>query len=209
MITVEHKLDIFNNIVYKEQEEKLIKELEELEAKNEEILNAKKIELEKNKQVFIKRKTALANILKNEMLSKYNDNKKVNTLAKREELLQDLIKSLVKKAEDYVQSKSYEDYFLNKLSNVITEIVDDEVLIIVTESDNIKLQNSIQKLAEKNKKTIVIESSKTDIIGGFILRNKNKTFNLDNSFKTIIEDNRYEIGKRLYTMLENVGETNE
>lgn len=209
MITVEHKLDIFNNIVYKEEEEKLIKELEELEAKNEEILNAKKIELENNKQVFIKRKTALANILKNEMLSKYNDNKKINTLAKRDELLQDLIKSLVKKTEDYVQSKSYEDYFLNKLSNVITEIVDDEVLVIVTESDKIKLQDSIQKLADKHSKTIIIESNKTDIIGGFILQSKDKTFNLDNSFKTIIEDNKYEIGKRLYTMLENVGEINE
>jgi vacuolar-type H+-ATPase subunit E/Vma4 len=44
------------------------------------------------------------------------------------------------------------------------------------------------------------------MIGGFIL--KYETYNLDNSFKTIIDENRYLIGKRLYSALEKTGELN-
>jgi len=47
---------------------------------------------------------------------------------------------------------------------------------------------------------------KSKIIGGFIISDKEKTYNIDNSYKTIIEENRYEIGKRLYKALEEAGD---
>lgn len=209
MITVEDKLDIFYKLVYKDEEEKCIRELEELESNNNTILTEKKNELEKKKKVFIDRKAYLANIEKNELISKSSEDLVVKSLAKKEVLLQDLIESLVEKARDFVQSNNYEAYIFNKISNVIESINDNEIIITLNEGDNLKLQNLIIELGKKFDKVITIDFNKSDIIGGFMLQDSARTYNLDYSFKTIIEENKYLIGKTLYSSLEKVGATNE
>ena len=54
-----------------------------------------------------------------------------------------------------------------------------------------------------------MDASLTHISGGFIISDNAKPYNLDSTFKTIIEENRYEIGKALYSSLEKAGETSE
>jgi len=209
MITVEDKLDIFYKLVYKEEEEKCIREMEELEAKIKAVLEEKNKELQIKKDAFIIRKTALANIQKNEMISKANENKKASLLQERERLLQDTIKSLEIKAKDFVQSNNYDVYLINKISNVINDVDDYEIIITLNDGDNVRFQDSIQELQDRYKKTITTETSKSNIIGGFMLQDIGRTYNLDYSFKTIIEENRYEIGKKLFSLLENAGDLNE
>lgn len=209
MITVEDKLDIFYKLVYKDEEEKCIRELEELESNNNAILTEKKNELENRKKIFVERKAYFANIEKNELISKSSEDLVVKSLAKKEELLQDLIKSLDEKTKDFVQSKNYEIYIFNKISKVIEKINDNEIIITLNEGDNLRLQNLINELGSKFNKVITIDTSKSDIIGGFMLQDSSRTYNLDYSFKTIIEENKYLIGKTLYTSLQKVGATNE
>lgn len=209
MITVEDKLDIFYKLVYKEEEEKCIKEMEELEARNKELVEEKNKELQIKKEAFINRKIALANIQKNEMISKANEDKKANLLQEREKLLQDIIKSLGIKAKDFVQSNNYDAYFIDKVSKVINDLDENEIIITLNDEDNLRFQDSIVELQKKYKKTITTQISKSNIIGGFMLQDINRTYNLDYSFKTIIEENRYEIGKKLFSLLENAGDLNE
>lgn len=209
MITVEDKLDIFYKLVYKEEEEKCIKEMEELEARNKALVEEKNKELQIKKEAFINRKIALANIQKNEMISKANEDKKANLLQEREKLLQDIIKSLGIKAKDFVQSNNYDAYFIDKVSKVINDLDENEIIITLNDEDNLRFQDSIVELQKKYKKTITTQISKSNIIGGFMLQDINRTYNLDYSFKTIIEENRYEIGKKLFSLLENAGDLNE
>ena len=76
------------------------------------------------------------------------------------------------------------------------------------EKDKVNLEDSILNLGKENNKDISFNIVVSDIIGGFILSDKDMSYNLDNSFKTIIEENRYLIGKRLYSSLEKTGGLN-
>ena len=208
MITVEDKLEIFNKLVYKAEEEKCIREMEALEKRIETTLEEKKLELEKKAEAFIKRKNILANIQKNEMISQANENKKTNVLKSRESFLNDFIKNLEIKTKQFVQSNDYKPYLIKKISKVLNGLEEDKVILLLNEEDIGLIQESIPILQEQFKKSISIEASKKNVIGGFMILDGDKTYNLDYSFKTIIEENRYEIGKTLFNMLENVGELN-
>ena len=208
MITVEDKLEIFNKLVYKAEEEKCIREMEALEKRIETTLEEKKLELEKKAEAFIKRKNILANIQKNEMISQANENKKTNVLKSRESFLNDFIKNLEIKTKQFVQSNDYKPYLIKKISKVLNGLEEDKVILLLNEEDIGLIQESIPILQEQFKKSISIEASKKNVIGGFMILDGAKTYNLDYSFKTIIEENRYEIGKTLFNMLENVGELN-
>lgn len=206
MITVEDKLDIFYKLVYVEEEQKCIKKMEELDSMIKDTLEQKKKELEQKKQTFIERKVFLANIQKNEMISQANENHKISILQDRERLLDKTLIALEAKAKDFVKSEDYKTYLINKISNALSNMDEKQIIVTLNKGDDIKIHNSIKELENKYNKSIVVETSNEDIIGGFMIQDIQKTFNLDNSFKIIIEDNKYEIGKRLFSSLENAGD---
>ncbi|MBU5428247.1 V-type ATP synthase subunit E [Tissierella pigra] len=208
MITIDNKLDIFYRLVYKDEEEKCKKLLEEQEERNKKILEEKTSNLTKAKEDLIERKRNIAEIAKNEMISKAIENNRERILSKREELLVDLVEALEEKSREFTKTKAYESYVLSKIKNLIDEIEEDSIIIGLMEEDIEKLQGAIVKLGKENNKDISCNVVKRDLIGGFILSDKNRTYNLDNSFKTIISANRYEIGKKLYGSLEKTGDLN-
>ncbi|WP_353094929.1 V-type ATP synthase subunit E [Tissierella praeacuta] len=211
MITLDDKLDIFYKVIFKEEEEKCKKTLEELEAKNNSILEEKKIELEKKRDEIINRKRMLAETQKNEMVSKATQENREKILVKREEVLKDLISSLEDKARKFVLSNDYNDYndyILSKITDIIKEVPEKEIIINVIEADKERFQDSIIKIGKENNKNISLGITSSDIIGGFTLSDKDRNYNLDNSFKTIIEENKYLIGKKLYSSLEKTGGLN-
>lgn len=206
MITIEDKLDTFYKLVFKEEEARCKEILEELEMKNKNLIELKKMELQEKKEETIKRKSMLAETQKNEMISKATQDNRRKILSKSEELLEDVIKSLKEKVEQFVLSNDYENYILEKIKNVTKDVDEKEIIISITDRDKSRLQDSIIKIGEGNDKSISLDMAKIDIIGGFILSDKTRTYNLDNSFKTIIEENRYSIGKRLHSSLEEAGD---
>ena len=209
MINIEYKLDIFNQIILKEQELKSKEELESLKAENDQIYAKKKIELEKDFKEIVKRRIQLANSQKNEMISKARGENRERLLSIREELLEDLLIVLRDKASQFVKTDIYEDYLLNRISKAIENTTDFEIVLTILPEDIKRYGKSIKKLGKELKVDINVEPSLDHIIGGFIISDKEKTYNLDSTFKTIIEENRYEIGKALYSSLEKAGETNE
>ncbi|MDR7857396.1 V-type ATP synthase subunit E [Tissierella sp.] len=206
MITLEDKLDIFYKMIFKEEEERSKKALEELEANNKLILESKKIELENKKEEIIERRRLLAEIQKNELLSKYNQEDRNAILIKKEEALGDLIKSLEDKARSFTSTEEYKDYILHGIEDVIKDMEEKEVTIGLIEEDKLRFEDFILKLGKEYGKNIIFDIVSNHIIGGFIL--KYESYNLDSSFKTIIDENRYLIGKRLYSSLEKTGELN-
>lgn len=208
MITIDNKLDIFYRLVYKDEEEKCKKLLEEQEERNKKILEEKTSNLTKAKEDLIERKKHLAEIAKNEMISKATENNRERILSKREELLLDLIEVLEEKSREFTKTKDYENYILSKVKNLIREVEEESIIIGLMERDMGKLKDPIIEIGRENNKEVSFDVITKDLIGGFILSDKNRTYNLDNSFKTIISANRYEIGKKLYGSLEKTGDLN-
>ena len=207
MITIKDKLDIFRKLIYEEEEEKYKKTLKDLDEKARNLIENKKLEIEKKKEEMAKKEAILEETQKNRIISERRQELNSKLLLKRKEILEDLIASLKEKAINFTLTDEYKDAVIKSISEVLLKIDDRDLIITITEEDRKKLESSIFNLAKINNKNISISTvPKSNIIGGFIISDKEKTYNIDNSYKTIIEENRYEIGKRLYKALEEAGD---
>lgn len=207
MITIKDKLDIFRKLIYEEEEEKYKKALKDLDEKARNLIENKKLEIEKKKEEMAKKEAILEETQKNRIISERRQELNSKLLLKRKEILEDLIASLKEKAINFTLTDEYKDAVIKSISEVLLKIDDRDLIITITEEDRKKLESSIFNLAKVNNKSISISTvPKSKIIGGFIISDKEKTYNIDNSYKTIIEENRYEIGKRLYKALEEAGD---
>lgn len=209
MITLEDKLDIFYRIVYKAEEEKIKMELQELEEKQKDILQAKEEELKQIQTMKIERKRTQATSEKNEMISQSIDKSRKKSLVKREELLDNLIETIELKSMKFTENDKYQEYLVKKIKQSLDSI-DEKMLTFGLKFDDIKrVQDHIGDIENEYKKTIELKTIDNSIIGGFKIWDQDRSYTLDSTFKTIIEENRYQIGKKLYLALGGAGESDE
>jgi len=209
MITLDDKLGIFYKIVFKHEEEKCKKLLEEFEERSREILKEKEEIFREKKKEMINRRIQLAETQRNEKISKTIQDNRQRVLSKKKEILDDLILSLEEKGRQFASSNEYKDYLIKSLEKTLKEVKEKQVIVYIRELDKASLEDSIMSLEKERGINITLSVIEKDIIGGFILSDKNNTYSLDNSFKTIIEENRYYIGKVLYKSLEEAGDMHE
>lgn len=209
MITIEDKLDIFYKLVFKNEQENAKVRLGDVEKEHKDILEDKILELEKIKQQTIDRKRSLAQIQKNEMISKAIGEDKHKLLIKREELLKDLINSLHIRAIEFTKTAQYRQYMLKKVKYALGLLDEKDIIINLKKEDKERFQNDLLQMSIKDGKNVYFDLLTGDTIGGFIITDKERSYSLDNTFKTIINQNRYKIGKELYIALEKTGDLNE
>lgn len=209
MITVEDKLDIFRKVVYKEEESKFQIALDELKKENESLLEQKKKELEAQRDEIIKRKLAMAEREINEKISEEKTKVKEQVLKMREEILQDFIQSLYLKASAFTKTSEYGQYLFDKVDKAILEFGDMYFTIYVRESDKEIVKKHLEETYANRFDKFNIETMPSNLIGGFLIEDKEKTFLVDYSLKTLIDDNEYEIGNKLFSLLEGAGDINE
>ena len=209
MITVEEKLDIFHRIVYREEEEKFIKALKELEKQNEQLLIDKKEEMEILRAEIIRRKVNQAKVERNEIKSESLEDTKARIRQKRKELEEDIVKSIIDKAKDFITTKEYGEYLCRNLDKYLVEFDEEEIVIFLRENDKLISENCLKKLKTATGKTFIVETMPEEKIGGFIISNKNRTFNIDYTLRTLIEEKQYMIGKKLTQALREVGGLDE
>lgn len=209
MITLEDKLDTFYKIVYKAEEEKAKIALEELENTQRNILEDKYNELQEKKENRIRRREGQGISEKNEMISASVDKNRKKSLVKREVLLENLIESLEIKAMNFTDTKRYEEYLTDRIKSSLNSINEDYVILGLKKKDRERIGKDIKDIENETSKDIELKDLEEDIIGGFKLWDRGKNYTLDNTFKTVIEENRYQIGKKLYIALDRAGEIDE
>lgn len=207
MTTIKDKLEVFRKLIYEDEEEKYKSILKELEGKKEDLIKSKKLEVEKRREEVLRRKNLLEETEKNRIISEKTQEMKYKLLSKRNDILEDLVVSLEEKAEKFTFTAEYIDIVAKDISKEIENLDEKELIITISEEDREKLADSILEIGQKYNKNITIQTvEKSKLIGGFVVSDKDRTYNIDNSYKTIIEENRYEIGKRLYEALEKAGD---
>jgi vacuolar-type H+-ATPase subunit E/Vma4 len=209
MITVEDKLDIFRKVVYKEEEMKFQEELEKSKKENENLLEQKKKELEAQRDEIIKRKLAIAEREINEKISEEKRKVKEKILKMKAEILKDFIQSLYVKASEFTNTSEYKQYLFNKLDKAILEFGDLNFNIYVKESDKDMVKEHLEKNYSERVDKFKILTLPSNLLGGFLIEDQEKTFLIDHSLKTLIDDNEYEIGNKLFSLLEKAGDINE
>lgn len=208
MITVEDKLEIFYRIVYRDEEKKYLKALKELEEHNQQLLENKKEEMERQRGEIIRRKITQAKVERNEVKSEGLEGTKARLRQKRKEIEDDLVSAIIDRAREFVKSKEYGEYLCNNLDKYLVEFQKDEVVLILRDEDRLVTEKCLMNLKEKTGKTFIVEKLPEEKIGGFMMSDKDRTFNIDHTLRTLIESNEYMIGKSLNNALGEVGEVN-
>ncbi len=209
MITVEEKLEIFHKIVYREEEEKFQKALKELEEMNLQALEDRRKELEANRDEIVRRKISMAKIERNEAMAKAIEKNKAQLRQKRKDLQDQLLREILKRANQFVDTDEYYEYLCENINKYLKEIENNEVVVYVREKDKESIKGCIKGLVAVTGKSFVIETMSDEKIGGFVISNSEKTYNIDHSLKTLIEEKEYTIGQRLCLVLGKAGESNE
>lgn len=209
MITVEEKLDIFHKIVFRDEEAKYQRLLEELDDKNKQLLEDKRAEMELQREEIIRRKIAQGKIEKNEALAKAKEDIKTQLLQKRADLQKDLLERVLNKAKRFVETEEYNTYLCKKLDKYLMGLEEKDMILYLREKDVEGAKHCLENLEYYTKKTFKIEPLDEDYIAGFMISDLNKTYNIDHTVRTLIEENEYLIGKELCLALGKAGETNE
>ena len=187
---------IFNDMdIEKIQEERKRLEIEK-----------KKVELEKNSDEIIKRRTSLAKKRKYEILGKVAEDKRIAELQKTEELRKKLIEELEKKVLEFTSTDEYIEFEKDKFKTLLEELDDGNYILKLTISDKDKLFNELISLTNGRDINFIYEELDSNLLGGFIVSDEQKTYNIDSSLKEKIEDKKYEIGKLLDFSLRKEGE---
>lgn len=210
MITIEEKFNVFTKLVFERIQQESQGLLQKMEESNQRILKAKEKELTEQKDWFIEEMMQKGNARKNQMIAKANMEKRIKLLEKKQELLQQLLLHIKKKAVVFTKELEYEVFLKKNLDTVLESLREEKALTLYVTPKDLQsykemLSNILKEKGYENHRQRILEAEE-DILGGMIVLNEEKTLRIDVSILSLIEDIEKEAGKRLYEVLEKEGE---
>lgn len=206
MILLENKIAIFNKIVFLKEKEECEKKLQAEKEKIEKILADKEKSLKKDSENYVNRRIELANRRGYELVARANEEKRILGLREDEKLLNQLLETLSKKLKEFTETKEYIELETKFFEEIVDEIEDDEIYLYVRENENRELIDNFKKIASENSIKLHRGELFDYHIGGFIISDLDKTYNIDLSLRNKVEDMRYKIGSMLHEKLKETGD---
>lgn len=206
MILLENKIAIFNKIVFLKQKEECEKRIREEREKAEKILSEKIESLKKDEEAFVDRRVTLAKRRGYELIASVEEQKRVLFLGEDEKLLNELIETLSQKLLEFTKTEEYVNLEAENFTNILDEIDEKSIYLYVKNDENKKLIEKFKEIAKEKDVELNIDELFEYHIGGFIISDMEKTYNINLSLKNKLEDMRYEIGSMLHEKLKERGE---
>lgn len=206
MILLENKIAIFNKIVFLKQKEECEKRIREEREKAEKILSEKVESLKKDEEAFVDRRVTLAKRRGYELIASVEEQKRVLFLEEDEKLLNELIETLSQKLLEFTKTEEYVNLEAENFTNILDEIDEKSIYLYVKNDENKKLIEKFKEIAKEKDVELNIDELFEYHIGGFIISDMEKTYNINLSLKNKLEDMRYEIGSMLHEKLKERGE---
>lgn len=198
MVNLENKLDMFYDVVYKKREEDArihfatVKRMQEQERRN------KLAEFNKNKEERIRRREELARQQAYESLAKAEEQRRVLELQKTDALLRDFMEHMREKSATFTDSPEYKYYLTSELERTVSGLKPGIYRIGMTKKDWKRYEKELRFTAGKYDISLIYVPMEDDIIGGFIISDKEDTYNLNNTLRGRILNNKYEMGMMLH-----------
>ncbi|MGI5950001.1 V-type ATP synthase subunit E family protein [Peptoniphilus sp.] len=209
MILLENKISIFNKIVFLKKKEECDALIKEEEEKAEKAIAEKVESLKKDREEYIKRRVSLAEKSGYEKIAKANEEKRVLALQEDEKLLNRLLASLENKLKEFAKTDEYVKFETYNFKRALDEIDEDSIYLYIRNDENPNLVSALKKVAEEKNVKLIVDELYDYHIGGFIISDINRSYNIDLSLKNRVEDMRYEIGAMLHNKLREAGDKNE
>lgn len=212
MITIEEKLNVFNKLVLGQVQQEFQEKYDEINRKNNEIIEDHKKKLQKKKERIIQDYITKGKNEKNKLISQANINKKRLILTRKQEFIQRVVEGLYEKAQQFCHSNEYQKFLMGILDMLLPKFEGQNgITIYMNKSDMDRFSSIVKEKAISfgfNQENINIEVFNEEIFGGIMVFNEDKTLKMDYSINTIIEENRWLIGQKVYEALQESGDIN-
>lgn len=206
MILLENKIAIFNKIVFLKQKEECEKRIREEREKADKILAEKIESLKKDEEAFVNRRVTLAKRRGYELIASVEEQKRVLFLEEDEKLLNELLETLSQKLLEFTKTDEYVNLEAENFKNILDEIDEKSIYLYVKNNENEKLIEKFKEIAKEKGVDLIIDELFEYHIGGFIISDMDRTYNINLSLKNKLEDMRYDIGSMLHEKLKERGE---
>ena len=206
MILLENKIAIFNKIVFLKQKEECEKRIREEKEKAKKILAEKIESLKKDEEAFVDRRVTLAKRRGYELIASVEEQKRVLFLEEDEKLLNELLETLSQKLLAFTKTEEYVNLETENFKDILDEIDEKSIYLYVKNDENKKLIEKFKEIAKEKGVELNIDELYEYHIGGFIISDLKRTYNINLSLKNKLEDMRYEIGSMLHEKLKERGE---
>ena len=190
MLDLSAKISSFRKMVWSNEKRKSEKELYDSTDFSSITLNEIKDNLDKNYKLYIEKRKEFANARKNENIANISQNKKTSYNKFKESLLDELIEEIKDELKNYSNTNEYKKKLAIKANEIYKNLSenDNDLILCVKKSD--------QELFDF--KTEEMDDSK---IGGFIIKNKDLTYQYDYSLEKKLDNYKYEIGSKFYKII--------
>lgn len=182
------KINTFTSLVLKDAEEKRKKLLENVQKEYTERIDAKETELLQEAYENIQQnlhdaqKDANARVLHAELDAK----KKL--ILRREEIISEVMKAAKEKVVEFTKTDEYEKWLISKIEKALFEVGKGNKTVYIS-SDDIRLKEKIENIADTGKITVEAASEK-DFIGGAKIINNDRKISVDYSFKEMLSEEK-------------------
>lgn len=123
-----------------------------------------------------------------------------------EKLLNELLETLSQKLLEFTKTDEYVNLEAENFKNILDEIDEKSIYLYVKNNENEKLIEKFKEIAKEKGVDLIIDELFEYHIGGFIISDMDRTYNINLSLKNKLEDMRYEIGSMLHEKLKERGE---
>lgn len=190
MLDLNSKISSFKKIVWQTEKKKSESELYSSTNYSSDVLEKKKRDLVYKLESYIKKRESFANSRKNQMIAQKIEDEKDIYYQYKNELLDEIIEKLKEDLTAYTKTDEYKKNFKKDATDKLKELnQNDDLVLYVKDSDKDLFDFDVKTLND-------------DVIGGFIIKDKKETFQYNFTLIKKLEDERYNIGKKLYQVLE-------
>ncbi|MDD7305951.1 MAG: hypothetical protein PUG67_05110 [Peptoniphilaceae bacterium] len=193
MIDISSKLSSFRRLVWDVEKKKSEKQLYDSINISTDIIENKKSELEKYMKTYLEKRKVFATTRKNEIVARKTEEEKSTYNLYKEELLKTTIDEIKKELLAYSKTSEYKTKLKEEVEETFNKLKknsDQAYILLVKEED--------LNLFEKYDTEIMSDAN----LGGFIIEDTNKTYQYDYTLKRKLDNEKYEIGKKLYSLME-------
>ena len=210
MVTIEQKLTLFSKLLNQDLKEENDKKLMALEKEYEKKIAENKFEVNKECTEIIEQARRRAEIKKVELMSKGRLSSKKEMMIIKEKMITQFMLELEKKVKAFVQTEEYKTY----LETVINELEslkgqESHLVVYLTDSDYQYNQDFIRTAFNNiglDVQKLKFEIDSKDIMGGMIIKDPVLNTRIDESIRTLINEQKDRIVERISIAIGEVGE---
>lgn len=213
IITVDDKLELFRKTVLEKVEKEYEEKLKTLDSRNVETVEEYEVMIVQKSKEYIKSLTDQADYERRMLISKTKGKVRTTLMQKRQGIIEALIELVRDESVKYTLTAEYEAYLKGAVKSSYSELKRFKKIIVALDKADFNRAKAILEnellAAGFGQGDFIFEVSDEEILGGVKFYNEKKSIRIDESFASLIGENRKLIGQYVYDMISEAGDINE